>query len=78
MEEIINLFKEYTPIMSIYENDSEYICFPKVWNGEEPLAVYYDKNLKQYQRVFFYEENNIPEDVESSNLIYGKELEFEE
>lgn len=77
MEEVMELFKKYGPIMSIYENDGEYIAFPET-DKTEPLAVFYDKKLGQYTELYFYQDvdNTIPEAVENGSLIYGKELEF--
>ncbi len=74
MEEVKKIFNKYEPIKSIYENDTEYICIPE--NKDEPLAVYYDKKMKNYAEVYFYQENTIPDDIDNSELIYGEELDF--
>lgn len=75
--EALELFKDYAPIMSIYESEDEYICFP-LRDKLEPLAVFYDKKLGQYETMFFYEDadNTIPDAVEGARLVYGKEMEF--
>ena len=75
--EVLKLFEKYAPIMSIYETADEYICFPER-KYAEPLAVFYDKNLKQYKEVFFYEDrnNSIVDAVENGVHIYGEELDF--
>ncbi len=77
--EAIEIFKEYAPIMSIYETAEEYICIPERKDAE-PLAIFYDKSLKQYETLFFYEDSNntIANAITDGVLIYGKELSFKD
>ena len=75
MEEVIALFEQYAPIMSIYETADEYVCIPERKDAE-PIAVFYDKSLKQYDTMFFYEDDNntIADAIEDGTLVYGKEF----
>lgn len=77
--EPLEIFKELAPIKSIYETADEYICIPERGRAE-PLAVFYDKSLKQYTTMFFYEDNNntIPDAIENGTLVYGEELSFKD
>lgn len=72
---MVELFKEYEPIQAIYENETEYICIPQTPEGGEPITIFYDKKLKKYDELYWYEYSPI-EDIEASNLIYGKEIDF--
>ena len=76
MEEVMEIFKIYEPIRSIYETETDYICIPKT--NTEPLAVYYDKKLGDYKEIYFYQDmkGNIVKDLELANKIYGEELDF--
>lgn len=71
MEEVIELFKDYKPIKSIYENEEYYIAFPQT--DLEPLAVYYNKEFKEFKEIYFYEKD-VSEDIINSTLIYGTPL----
>ncbi len=75
--EPLEIFKNYRPIKSIYETADEYICIPDRGRAE-PLAVFYDKKLKQYETMFFYEDNDnsIPNAIENGTLVYGEKLNF--
>lgn len=77
MEEVTKLFKEYEPIRSIYETEDEYICVPERKDAE-PLAVFYDKKLGQYETKFFYEDkdNSIVDAIENGTLIYGQPMNY--
>lgn len=71
------LFEKYKPIKAIYETSTEYICFPETKNLE-PLAVYYDKNLKSFNEVYFFQKNTIAEDIEDAELVFGHFVNFSE
>lgn len=77
--EVAKLFEQYAPIMSIYETADEYVCIPERKDAE-PLAVFYDKSLKQYDIMFFYEDmdNTIANAIEDGVLVYGKEFSFKD
>ena len=77
--EPLEIFKQYEPIMSIYETADEYICIPERKDAE-PLAVFYDKSLKQYDTIFFYEDDNntIVDTITDGTLVYGKQLSFKD
>lgn len=70
----MELFKQYQPIRSIYENDDEYICVLETGKSE-PLTVFYNKLLKKYDELYWYEYSPA-DDIEMSKLIYGEELKF--
>lgn len=77
MEEVIEIFKDYKPIKCVYENENDFICIPETGKSE-PLAVYYDKKLGSYKEVYFFQDmrGNIVEDIETSNLVYGKPMNY--
>lgn len=79
MEEVTALFEQYAPIMCIYETADEYVCIPERKDAE-PIAVFYDKSLKQYDTMFFYEDmnNTIANAIEDGVLVYGKEFSFKD
>ena len=75
--EALKLFKDYEPIRSIYETEDEYICVPEREKAE-PLVIFYDKKLGQYETKFFYEDkdNSISDAIENGTLIYGQPMNY--
>ena len=64
---------KYKKYKAIYENDEGYICLPILEEGQEPYAIYCDKETRTMKEIKIAD-HNPKDEIEKSVIIDGEDF----